>query len=518
MREKDQNQETARNVTYGVLGHRFRHYSRGKTLTLLVLAVSCIFIAVLAVSYFVQRQASFEKWQEQLSLAQNKGDLVSQAELSRRVLSIDPSLLDIWKIRFESVLNLDDIQSAGAVLEQWKENAPQGDPVLFKAEGDYSALMGEVQKSILAYEAYLDFTKDKGIPNTKAPHAERMQVFQSLIWQLRELKDYQKTQKVAESWVSWDSSEQSHIALSLAKRDNRNWQGALDEADKAASVSPAGTSVRNIFPAIERLRVILPQLNQLDAAIKKTGEEEVLPWIQRATLLMKSGYWRTATRDARKAHQLKADLLSVQFLYVMVETRERSVSEVDKEVAIDVTRIALGSDRQRQKWVWRNSQVLGDIYELETSAEPLDLEASAQFALSLSLMGQSALAIEKAQLVLNKDPKNVSASFAMFHSRYQLGRKFWKQALKDAVPNEQGMAKFALYWQSKGLIYQGLMNHEEAVKAFSKEIALRKTPRAYLARAKSYSLLLREKEAQADRTAASNLKKAEHSKKGERIN
>ncbi len=249
---------------------------------------------------------------DQLELARKAGDVYAQIELTRRLLSENPAepalsgqLVDLW-------LSIQDYDMAERALQDWKDAPPQARAVVTAQVRYYRD--GKTADAIQILEEYRVKNPEDLIVTRQL--AEYLMAGQEMTRAVQLLQDA--------PGVAGDGS--LLVRRALAKRQLRDFTGALVDFDLALAASPNSLSVTENQAAFERLKNALPKIQQATQTLN-ANPSDFSALVQRAYWYAETGFAHDlALSDATAAYLLAPDSSAARLLKIYALARLDKIS------------------------------------------------------------------------------------------------------------------------------------------------------------------------------------------------
>lgn len=444
-------------------------------------------LAFLALCLIGAMAAQAAELRDQLKLAEKKGDLYAQIEITRRLLAQEPSdpalpgqLVNLW-------LAAQDYDMAERALQDWKEATPQARAIVTAKVLYYRD--GKTAEAIQVLEDY----------HTKNP--TDLVVTRQLADYLMAGKEAGKVVQLLAAAPGVNSDGALLAQRAVAKRNLQDFSGALSDFDLALAASPNNLSVTEKQAAFERLKSAWPKIQQATQVLN-TNPSDLSALLQRAYWYADMGFaYDLALKDTTSALQLAPGSSAARLLnaYALVRLNKISAAKALEDFDVDTGKS------------FPSSLVFFRLVEADKKllANPKDKTALLARAYELNDAPQQyRLASRDAEAVIALDPKSAAAHVEKVFVFVRLGE------FPAAVAEYQALSELKppalLRARALGYLAEGdfaASRFDSALDYQSQAIKAHPTAAMYKRRAATLQRLNREAEAQADLEKAKQLEK-----------
>jgi len=413
----------------------------------------------------------------QLRAAEKTKDNPAMVELCRRILEIYPKDSAIWEILARKQLELNDADRCAASLDAWQASVRPVPKIIDDLRGDLANARRDYKAAERYWSSYV-----RAVPEA-ADTLEKLAKLADAAGRWLEATEL-RTRLLAQKKICPVFVARANDYLEL-----RAWDKAFADLQKANSLDPSDSAVKDQLPRFERLKTMLPRLKTLDAELAKTPQDPFL-WLDRARLFTLSEYPRLALKDCQQAMALAPEMLRAR---IQCGEALLDLNRIREAANLDVSR-----DLQRDK----NRHVSDEILRALGAADKLVLANPDQAgpllarAQMLSQFTQPSLALADANLALKLDPSSAPANYQAAKALATLGRT--NEAIAHAEKATLLDPRDALAWYYRGILEARRANLEAAIAFQTRSLGIQESSEALREREKCERRLGRDTEADSD--------------------
>jgi len=386
------------------------------------------------------------------------------AELSRRILLLDPRNPEIWEKMARAQFEVGDVDRCEQTLASWEESLSAHPPVLDALYGDVAFARGDHPKALQFWSAYL-----AAKPGDAA-------TLEKIAWS-------------QESDGRWDGAIQALTERIAAKETPgvlvwrarcylraRNWDAAFADIERAAKLDPANDSVKAWLPRFELLRTVLPDIKNMAVPPGAAGANKLL---DRALLFGRADQYDLALQDDETALKDAPDsrrALLQKCSALLALNRRDDAAKLNLNILVPKRNFA--------------EKALREIGGLDAQIENEPKEPNGllvERAVKCNEIDQFTLALQDTATVEESGARDALFAKALTEEGY---------ALEKLDRKEKGMKKFieatdldpknALAWRFRGEAEMLRANYPPAIDFLSKSLALEEVAPVFAERAKCY--------------------------------
>jgi tetratricopeptide (TPR) repeat protein len=416
----------------------------------------------------------------QLAAADDKHDTPAVAEISRRILKIEPQDQAVWETRVRALLKLGDLEHVKQALDEWEQQAKPSDAAATDLRGDLAWEEKKYDDALRCWSAYLDAKPDA------------VDTLKKIAWLHESRNEWSDAAAALTKWISSGDAADKRVWRARCYLQMRKWDDAFADIKKANELDASDEAVKQWLPKFETLEKSLPQIKALDAKIAADTTKWPL-LLDRALLFYDAERYDLALEDMEDA-----DVFSVY------DTNGHLLFNCSVQLFTGYTLLAMGrnDDAAKLHMITAHKEfsevALGKIRKLD--AQILDKGPAAapltDRARLCNDLEQYALALEDAQFAMERDPHFANAFVEAGFALMKLERT--KEAREKFTHATELDPKNFVAWRSLGEIEMERANYADAIGFFTSSLKLHESPKVLEKRATCYRNSGQSKEADAD--------------------
>lgn len=409
--------------------------------------------------------ANLPQLRAQLAAAEKAEDKESIAEISRRILEVTPTDSKLWEKLARQRLEMKDYDHCEATLALWEKTVKPRPAVIDDLRGDLTYERDGYKK---AEPYWLAFIASK--PNKDAAGATYAKLADACVDQSRWTQNLEYRTRV----VALKETAANRVGRATALLRLHRWDEAYADMNKANTLDPIDTSVKEWLPQFELLSKFLPHLKELDAQIAKSPNDAA-PLLEQARVLTVADRPLLALEDCQKALKLQPNSMRVR-----IQTAEAylDTNEPDKAAKLQVSdKLVRDSDKHVSEDALRE---LGANDAL-LAQNPKNFDALLQRSKVLYGLKQFTLGLADARAALAINDKSAAAHLAVAHNLDDLGQK--KEALAEARKATELDPSDWMNWSFRGMLEKERADFSAAIESLTRSLAIHESGDALDARA-----------------------------------
>jgi tetratricopeptide (TPR) repeat protein len=447
------------------------------------IAAAATVIAALFTLPACDRAASREEKALRAELRQALHDQAYEkaAELARRHLKLKPQDNGTWDRLVRAQFGMRDFAGVKQSLEEWRRAVPEPYVTLDEYAGDLAAEQKEFSIAVAAW--------------AKVIAAEPQNT--------RVLEKIARVEKLQKRWAQENDAWTAHIAVqdnaiarinrALCRRRLHRWQDAFEDLQRAQALAADDPEVQRGAKLLEQMGRFLADIRELDSALAVTPDDPGLHG-DRALVFLRSQDFELALEDAEAAGKFgpwaqRPKLFQALALINLGRADECETIAVHRQIRLE----ALTPEF---------FQTMGRL-DSEISAERNNAELYVARAWQLNEIGQSALALQDAEMGTRLDPKSAGACAEASYALTKLGRA--AEALHQIKRATELDENFSTAWQYRGELEMARGETLSAIESFTRSIDTNQTVAALQKREQCYRRLGLLVKAEQDRKAQEEL-------------
>jgi tetratricopeptide (TPR) repeat protein len=419
-------------------------------------------LAIAAVSLRAAEEG-LPKLRKQLKAAEEAADNSAIAELSRRILEVDPKDSQAWETLATKQLELGDLDRCAATLDAWQAQGQPQPKVIDDVRGDLAMARKDYKSAEHYWRSYV--AADPKATDT--------------------LEKLARLDESAERWqeavdLRTRALAQEKTAPGLVARGNdylelRAWDKAFADLENANVIDPSNAAVKDALPRFELLRKFLPEIKALDAQIAKSPAAPV-PWLDRARLFTLGDRPNLALKDSDHAMKLAPGMMRARI--------QAGEALLDLGRGDEAAGLGVSYDLKRDKNNHLPDEALRTLGALDSLVlkNPGQAEPFVTRAKALRQINQPNLALADALVAIKLNPGSASAQFQAAHAQDSLGH--FREAMTYAERATFLNPGDPVSWYYRGLLEAQRANFEAAIECQSRSLAIRESAVALLEREK----------------------------------
>lgn len=411
--------------------------------------------------------------QAQLAAAEQRDppDQAAIAEISRRLLVLEPGDPALYEKRLRALYDLWQLKLCRKELNAWsaKQPLPDGSDIA----GDLDEADEKYDAALQNWNAWLSL------------HPRETKTYEKIAWVYERQNRWDKADATLTKLIAIEDSASTRVWRARCRMEMRHWDDAIADINKANQLDAKDDSVKLWLPQFETLEKALPKIKALDRKIAAAKRPDASLLLDRGLLLADAGRGDLALQDADAA--LAANPGS-----------KRAI--LQKALAL----IATGSPDDAAALHFIVANIIFDNKALQTigaldakiAAKPSDAALFTERARACSDIDQFGLALDDAREAVKLDPKSADALVELGFAEMKLDRPH--EAAKDFTRATELDPKNAVAWRSLGELAMDRADYPTAIDDFSRSLQFHPSPLVMQKRAQCFLYSGRKKEADDD--------------------
>ena len=416
----------------------------------------------------------------QLSAAEKADDLPAIAELSRRILTTEPTDSETWERLADTELALKDFDRCETTLNQWQKAVKRPPATIDDLRGDLAFALKDyasAEKHWLAFIAAKPKRDDAAVTYGKLADLCVAQA------RWRDNLDFQTR------IVALNNTASNRVARATALLRLHRWDQAYIDINKANALDPSDSAAKEWLPQFERLQEFLPRLKALDTEIAKSPENASL-LLDQARIFTLADRPALALENSEKALKLEPGSMRAR-----IQTAEAllDTGRIEDAAKLEVSQnLARASDKHLSE------ESLSALRENDALLlqNPKNAEALAPRAKILRELKQFTLALADARAALTINGKLAAAHFEAGHDLDELGQK--REALMHARSATELDPNDWMKWSFRGVLEKERTDFPAAIQSLTRSLEIHETLLALTQREECERRIGKMKEADVD--------------------
>lgn len=342
----------------------------------------------------------------QLVAAKKAEDNAAIAELGLRVLEITPTDSATWAKLVRAQLAMKEFVRCSVTLDRWEKAVKPRPAAIDDFHGDVAFAQKDYANAERHWLAFIAAKPSRAAgANTYAKLADLC------VAQLR----WPENLEFRTRTVALDESAANRVARAIALLRLHRWDQAYIDINKANTLDPSDTTVKEWLPQFERLQKFLPELRALDAGIAKSADDIAL-LLGQARIFTLADRPLLALENCERAMKLQPGSTRAR-----IQTSEAllDIGRVDDAAKLQVSKdLARADDKHVSEQALRGLAA-NDVLLLQ---DPSNADALTDRAKILRELKQFTLALADARAALAINDKSASAHFEAAHDLSELGQ------------------------------------------------------------------------------------------------
>ncbi len=391
------------------------------------------------------------------------------AELSRRILLLDPKDAAIWEKMARAQFEVGDNDRCEQTLVSWEESLSAHAPVIDALRGDIAFARNDHPKALDFWGAYL----------SSEPGAEATGVtLQKIAWSKESDGDLEGAIKLLTQRIGLGPTPGALVWRARCYLLRRNWEAASADVDAANTLAPSSDEVKEWLPRVELVQKYLPDIQGLAIS---PGAEGANALLDRALLFDEADQHSLALEDdeaaLRDAPDSRRALL--QKCKELLDLRRR-----DDAAKLLLNIVALEKKRHSRAKEFR---AIGDL-DAQLEKKPKDPNPLlVQRAVLCNEIDQFTLALQDTATVEKSGAKDASYAKALTEDGYALAKlDLREKGLKKLAEATLVDPKNSLAWRFRGEAEMLRANYPAAIDFLSRSLALEEAVPVLAERARCY--------------------------------
>jgi tetratricopeptide (TPR) repeat protein len=408
----------------------------------------------------------------QLTAADDKHDTPAVAEISRRILQIEPQDQAVRETRVRALLKIGDLEHVKQALDEWEQQAKPPDAATIDLRGDLAFEEKKYDDALRCWSSYLDAKPDA------------VDTFKKIAWLHESRNEWSDAAAALTKWISSGDAADKRVWRARCNLQMRKWDEAFADIKKANAVDSSDADVKQWLPQFETLEKSLPQIKALDAKISAGPKWPLL--LDRALLFYDAERYDLALQDAEQAGRF-GDEQSRSILLI----RGGALIALGRSDEAAKLKIVVKKNDLPDDTLQKIRKLDAQILDKGPAAAPLTDRARL-----CNDLEQYALALEDAQSAAQRDPHFANAFVEAGFALMKLERR--KEAREKFTLATELDPKNFVAWRSLGEIEMDRANYADAIAFFTRSLKLHESPKVLEKRATCYRNSGHNKEADAD--------------------
>jgi len=386
------------------------------------------------------------------------------AELSRRILLLDPRNPEIWEKMARAQFEVGDVDRCERTLASWEESLSAHPPVLDALYGDIAFARGDHPKALQFWSTYL-----AAKPGDAA-------TLEKVAWSQESDGRWNEAIQALTERIAADETPGALVWRARCYLRQRNWDAAFADIKAAGELDPSDDSVKAWLPRFELLRTFLPDIKNMAVPPGTAGANKLL---DRALLFGHADQDDLALEDDETALKDAPDsrrALLQKCAALLALNRREDAAKLNLNILVPKRSFA--------------EKALREIGNLDAKIEKEPKEPNGllvERAVKCNEIDQFTLALQDTATVEGSGVRDALFARALTEEGYaleKLGRK--EKGMKRLIEATELDPKNALAWRFRGELEMLRANYPVAVDFFSKSLAIEEVAAVFAERAKCY--------------------------------
>jgi tetratricopeptide (TPR) repeat protein len=409
----------------------------------------------------------------QLAAADDKHDTPAVAEISRRILQIEPKDQAVWETRVRALLKLGDLDHCRQALDEWEQQAKPPDAAAIDLRGDLAWEEKKYDDALRCWSAYMRAKPDHAVDTLK-----------KIVWLHEVRNEWSDAANMLTFWILSGDTAGKRVWRARCNLQMRKWDEAFADIKKANELDASDEAVKQWLPQFETLEKSLPQIKILDAKISAGPKWPLL--LDRALLFYDAERYDLALQDVEQAGRF-GDEQSRSILLI----RGGALIALGRSDEAAKLKIVVKKNDLPDETLQKIRKLDAQILDKGPAAAPLTDRARL-----CNDLEQYPLALEDAQFAMERDPHFANAFVEAGFALMKLERTM--EAREKFTHATELDPKNFVAWRSLGEIEMDRVNYADAIAFFTRSLKLHESPKVLEKRATCYRNSGHNKEADAD--------------------
>jgi tetratricopeptide (TPR) repeat protein len=229
----------------------------------------------------------------QLDAALAAKDRHSAREIARRVVEVDPTDEQAWRVAIEGYLAVAEFGIADTLIGSWREAVGRESPDMLRLSGDVAKGKGQDDLAVEFWKS----AAEKYVGPAKVPALER------LIDMGAGKEEWGKALGWVHEWLKVSETEKAQEQRGKIALRARAWADAIEAVRWVEKNYPGNEGLAKNLPLIERVEAHRAKLEALDNALKLAPNNPQV-FVDRAFAENELGLYENALEDATSALRL----------------------------------------------------------------------------------------------------------------------------------------------------------------------------------------------------------------------
>ena len=434
----------------------------------------CLFL-VLATTLAAGAGDDRKDLERQLSAAEQSDppDHAAIAEISRRILLIDPHDQAMWEKRVRALFNLWELKECGEALDAWNREDKPIQPAATDLAGDLADAEEKYDHALQFWNSYVSLQ----------PRATK--AYEKIAWLYEREKRWDKADETLAKLIAVEDSAARRVWRARCRMELRRWDDAVADINKSNQFDAKDGTVKKWLPEFETLEKSLSKIKALDRKIASAKRPDAALLLDRGQLLSDVERYDLALQDADAA------------LAAMPGSRRAILQKGRSLVSL-----ASGDDAAKLRFIAANDnftekalQTIGAL-DAKIEAKPGNAALLTARARACSDIEQYGLALEDAREAVKLDPKSADALVELGFAEMKLDDP--RKASKDFTRATELDPRNTVAWRSLGELAMDRADYPVAIDNFTRSLKLHESPAVLQKRELCYRYSGHKKEADDD--------------------
>ena len=386
-------------------------------------------------------------------------DNAAVAELSRRILQVDPHDEELWEKLAHAWLDIGDLKQCEQALDQWEKQKP-GAAAIVELRGETEFARQNYNNALRHWTAYL------------ALKPGETETYELIAWVHELRRQWDKAEAILTKLIAVEDSADTHVWRARCRVQMRKWDAAIADIQKANSLAADDETVKEWLPQFELLQKSLPKIKAIDRKLAD-GKPQPALLLDRALLLRDAQRYDLALEDSTAALDLAPE-------------SRRAILQKGR----DLYQLKRGDEAAKLRVIVKHLDFSDDALlklgalDTKIDAKPKDAALLTERARECSDIEQYALALRDADAAFAIDPRSAAALVESGYASMELDHPH--EARRKFIHATELDPKNAIAWRSLGELDMDLANYPAAIENFSRSLKLRESPLVLQKREKCY--------------------------------